>query len=277
MERIRAELADHCRGFEFLTSMARGPEEAKKILEGDAAAEPARRFVVAAPFRYAAQETMLTRGVLASSVSGWGKSCASTSVQSPAFRLYWSRNCSVPADPGARSTSKRTRNGSSAQTVTLSLSAPAQPWSEFSPAVNSERTVDALRDFPSIARGSRVRDITAVATSAQSEAANGPAFIRRVRRQPPADGIDSLRVDDGCHGKRHSGVRPRNYSWAELSKRVFAADFLGWGRCGGRMRIVAAIHAPQAIRKLLECLGLPPRFPPIAVALTGDPGELDHF
>jgi hypothetical protein len=30
------------------------------------------------------------------------------------------------------------------------------------------------------------------------------------------------------------------------------------------MRIVAAIHPPEAIRAILECLGLPSRAPPIA-------------
>lgn len=35
---------------------------------------------------------------------------------------------------------------------------------------------------------------------------------------------------------------------------------------GGRMRIVVAIHPPDAIRKTLDCLGLPSRPPPIARA-----------
>jgi hypothetical protein len=30
------------------------------------------------------------------------------------------------------------------------------------------------------------------------------------------------------------------------------------------MRILAAIHPPEAIRKILECLGLPSRPPPLA-------------
>jgi hypothetical protein len=34
------------------------------------------------------------------------------------------------------------------------------------------------------------------------------------------------------------------------------------------MRIVAAIHPPEAIRKILECLGLPCRPPPIAAAAS---------
>jgi exopolyphosphatase/guanosine-5'-triphosphate,3'-diphosphate pyrophosphatase len=50
------------------------------------------------------------------------------------------------------------------------------------PAESLERVFEALRDFRSIAHGSGVKRITAVGTSAVRDAANGPAFIRRVRR-----------------------------------------------------------------------------------------------
>ena len=60
---------------------------------------------------------------------------------------------------------------------------------------------------------------------------------------------------------------PRNYTWAQLLRRVFAIDVLQCDRCGGRMRIVAAIHSSEAIRAILECLGLPSRAPPIAPAV----------
>ena len=60
---------------------------------------------------------------------------------------------------------------------------------------------------------------------------------------------------------------PRNYCRAELMRRVFAMDVLECDRCGGRMRIIAAIHAPEAIRKILDSLGLPARAPPMASAL----------
>jgi exopolyphosphatase/guanosine-5'-triphosphate,3'-diphosphate pyrophosphatase len=46
-----------------------------------------------------------------------------------------------------------------------------------------ERAFEALRDFRSIARGSGVERIAAAGTSALRDAANGPAFIRRVRRE----------------------------------------------------------------------------------------------
>ena len=51
------------------------------------------------------------------------------------------------------------------------------------PAESLERAFEALRDFRSIARGSGVRRIVAAGTSALRDAANGPAFIRRVRRE----------------------------------------------------------------------------------------------
>jgi hypothetical protein len=52
-------------------------------------------------------------------------------------------------------------------------------------------------------------------------------------------------------------------------KRVFELDVLECDRCGGRMRILAAIHQPEAIRKILECLGLPSRPPLLAPAVPG--------
>ena len=60
-------------------------------------------------------------------------------------------------------------------------------------------------------------------------------------------------------------------------KRVFATDVLACDRCGGRMRIIAAIHPPEAIRKILDCLGLPSRAPPIAPATPEDADRFDPF
>src|SRR3989442_8950747 len=39
---------------------------------------------------------------------------------------------------------------------------------------------------------------------------------------------------------------PRNYRWSELMKRVWALDVLECPRCLSRMRILAAIHPPDA-------------------------------
>lgn len=57
-------------------------------------------------------------------------------------------------------------------------------------------------------------------------------------------------------------ARLRRLAWAELMQRVFALDVLECPRCHGRMRLVAAIHPPEATTAILDCLGLPARAPP---------------
>ena len=54
-----------------------------------------------------------------------------------------------------------------------------------------------------------------------------------------------------CPEKQRIPARPRNYSWAELMRRVWDLDVLECPRCFGRMRILAAIHSSVAIRKIL--------------------------
>lgn len=59
---------------------------------------------------------------------------------------------------------------------------------------------------------------------------------------------------------------PRNYTWSELMKRVFAADVLACDVCGGGLRILATIRPPEITRKILDHLGLPSRPAPLAPA-----------
>jgi hypothetical protein len=62
-------------------------------------------------------------------------------------------------------------------------------------------------------------------------------------------------------------MRRRNGSWAALMARVFEMDVLECRHCKGRLRILADIHPPIATRKVLDCLGLPTRGPPLAAAI----------
>ena len=71
--------------------------------------------------------------------------------------------------------------------------------------------------------------------------------------------------------------RPRNYTWSDLMKRVFLVDVLQCEICGGAMKIIAAIHAPGTTQKILECLGLPTRPPPLAPALSRTTVQIDSF
>jgi len=69
----------------------------------------------------------------------------------------------------------------------------------------------------------------------------------------PGPGIPTSR--GACAGEEEPPIprHPRNYSWAELMRRVFEIDVLECPRCRRRMRILAAIVTPGAIRAILDC------------------------
>jgi hypothetical protein len=57
-------------------------------------------------------------------------------------------------------------------------------------------------------------------------------------------------------------------------RRVFAVDVFECPACGGRMRVIAAIEDPHAVRAILECLGFPARAPPTATARPMEQADL---
>jgi len=65
--------------------------------------------------------------------------------------------------------------------------------------------------------------------------------------------------EDGAPVKK---PRRENRSWSEMMRRVFGLDVMECARCGGRLCVLAAIQDPEAIRAILDCLGLPSRPPP---------------
>jgi hypothetical protein len=48
----------------------------------------------------------------------------------------------------------------------------------------------------------------------------------------------------------------RAWSWAALMHRAFAIDVLACPHCGGRLRLIATLHDPVVIRKLVAHLGM---------------------
>ena len=74
---------------------------------------------------------------------------------------------------------------------------------------------------------------------------------------PTADG--SLAGDQEEAGTRRRCGWER---WADLLRRVFEIDVLHCGRCGGRLRFVAAIDDPDVVRRILGHLGLPTSLAP---------------
>jgi hypothetical protein len=94
---------------------------------------------------------------------------------------------------------------------------------------------------------------------------------RRARRKPCGRGFDSRRLHHFLAAfvalfliLLRPAPRPRRLAWSEFLRRVFAIDVLECPRCRGRLRLLAAIHPPDATQSILECLDLPSRAPPMA-------------
>ncbi len=74
-------------------------------------------------------------------------------------------------------------------------------------------------------------------------------------------------------------VRPSRIRWARLLMRVFEIDALRCPRCGAGLRLLAAIEDAEVASKILACLDLPARAPPIlpaqvaALRVAGDPAD----
>jgi hypothetical protein len=49
---------------------------------------------------------------------------------------------------------------------------------------------------------------------------------------------------------------PRAWTWAALMHRAFAIDVLACPNCGDRLRLIATLHDPAVIRKILAHLNL---------------------
>ncbi|MBI4472510.1 MAG: transposase [Acidobacteria bacterium] len=84
-----------------------------------------------------------------------------------------------------------------------------------------------------------------------------------IRTAPAEQSSLPNNMANGPSLSQSSSTSQRNYTWSELMKRVFLVDVLQCEQCGGRMKIIAAIQSPDATRKILDCLGLPSRGPPL--------------
>ena len=51
-------------------------------------------------------------------------------------------------------------------------------------------------------------------------------------------------------------TKPRAWTWAALMQRAFGIDVLACPHCGGRLRLIATLHDPVVIRKILAQLAL---------------------
>jgi hypothetical protein len=69
--------------------------------------------------------------------------------------------------------------------------------------------------------------------------------------------------------------RRHRLAGAVLLARVFPFDLSVCERCGGPVKIAAAVTDPGSIRRYLEGVGLPARAPPIAAARPPPQREFD--
>jgi hypothetical protein len=92
----------------------------------------------------------------------------------------------------------------------------------------------------------------------------------------PSDWLDTTRR---ASGRRKEPVRQRRAPWAELLQRVFEVDALACPKCGGRMRVLSVITDPTVAGRILRCLALPARAPPLATARkkVGPPGSVGEL
>jgi hypothetical protein len=61
--------------------------------------------------------------------------------------------------------------------------------------------------------------------------------------------------------------------WSELLERVFGVDVLACTKCQGRMKVLACLEKPDAVRKILRHLGL--RDTPLPVQRSRGPPQPD--
>lgn len=71
-------------------------------------------------------------------------------------------------------------------------------------------------------------------------------------------------------------LKKKNIPWARLLARVFNVDVETCTKCGGKVKIIAAIEDPKVIRKILEHMGLDTRPPPLHPA-RGPPLLQHHY
>src|SRR5436309_7091449 len=64
----------------------------------------------------------------------------------------------------------------------------------------------------------------------------------------------------------------RHWAWANLMRRAFEIDVLACPRCGGRLRLIATVEDPDAIRAILAAVAASQEFagraPPFGPALN---------
>jgi len=72
---------------------------------------------------------------------------------------------------------------------------------------------------------------------------------------------DKVHADQVLQQKQGNGFKRPRYDWATLLARCWSVDVLECGRCHSRMQRIAWITKAEAIRKIVQAVGLPADWP----------------
>lgn len=99
---------------------------------------------------------------------------------------------------------------------------------------------------------------------------------KQIVPKPPELKVVDQDQDQDIIDPKQLELKKKNIPWARLLARVFNIDVETCIKCGGKMKIIAAIEDPKAIRKILEHMGLDTKPPPLHPA-RGPPKAQHHF
>ncbi len=89
-----------------------------------------------------------------------------------------------------------------------------------------------------------------------------PNATDRAQIVPGPQPVEETDIGDSA-AETTPAQRRHRLAWAVLLARVFQFDVTVCDRCGGPVKIVAALTDPGSIRRYLEGVGLPARAPPM--------------
>ena len=89
----------------------------------------------------------------------------------------------------------------------------------------------------------------------------GPHYKHRKQVVPKPPELKLVTQDQVEAEPEQLQLKQKNIPWARLLARVFGIDVETCSKCGGKMKIIAAIEDSKTIRKILSHLGLPTKAP----------------
>lgn len=104
----------------------------------------------------------------------------------------------------------------------------------------------------------------------------GPHYKHRKQIIPKPPALKFVADDQISVDPKQLELKKKNIPWARLLARVFNIDVEICSKCGGKMKIIAAIEDPKVIRKILDHNGLPTK-PPSLHPARGPPKRQNYL